>query len=58
MANGEEVRERPQSDAGHAPYEAPRIVPLGNLHDLLAGGGSLQCDNDFTSGFTDPPGNC
>jgi hypothetical protein len=28
-----------------ASYEAPELVAVGNLHDLLAGGGSLGCDN-------------
>jgi hypothetical protein len=25
-------------------YEPPRLVPLGNLKDILAGGGSNECD--------------
>ena len=25
-------------------YETPRLVPVGNLRDLLAGGGSQPCD--------------
>ncbi len=34
-----------------ASYEAPRLVPLGNLKDILAGGGSQECD-----GSIDQPG--
>jgi hypothetical protein len=26
-------------------YEPPRLIPLGNLNDLLAGGGSKDCDS-------------
>ena len=26
-------------------YEPPRLIPMGNLHDLLAGQGSQPCDN-------------
>jgi hypothetical protein len=25
-------------------YEPPRLVPIGSLHDLLAGGGTQNCD--------------
>jgi hypothetical protein len=35
-----------------APYEAPVLTPIGNLHDLLAGGGSRSCDH----GTNDPAG--
>lgn len=38
-------------------YEPPRMVPFGNLHDLLAGGGATQCDEDFQAGFQQP-GQC
>jgi hypothetical protein len=34
------------------PYEAPSLIPIGSLHDLLAGGGSKSCDN----GSEDPAG--
>jgi hypothetical protein len=36
-------------DAG---YEAPELVALGNLHDLLAGEGGTRCDGngDTTDG--------
>jgi hypothetical protein len=27
------------------PYEPPVLTPIGSLHDLLAGSGSLACDN-------------
>ena len=40
-----------------APYERPRLTPLGNLHDLLAGNGS-QCDVDGNSGTEVPAGSC
>lgn len=33
-----------------ATYEPPRLTPIGNLRDLLAGGGSLPCDG----GILDP----
>jgi hypothetical protein len=33
----------PASDVASA-YEAPRLVPMGNLHDLLAGNGGTQFD--------------
>ena len=29
---------------GEESYEPPALVPIGNLHDLLAQGGSAQCD--------------
>jgi len=25
-------------------YEAPEVFPIGHLHDLLAGGGTQNCD--------------
>lgn len=40
-----------------AGYEPPRLVAFGNLHDLLAGGGATQCDEDFSAGFQ-LPGQC
>jgi hypothetical protein len=40
-----------------ASYEPPRLTPLGNLNDLLAGGGS-QCDNAAQAGHGIPAGNC
>ena len=41
-------------------YEAPVLVPLGNLHDLLAAGGSNNCDGtDQAPGSgTDPGSMC
>jgi hypothetical protein len=33
------------SGEGKVSYEPPVLVAVGNLHDLLAGGGSLGCDN-------------
>ena len=27
-----------------ASYEAPRLTPIGNLRDILAGGGSQPCE--------------
>lgn len=38
-------------------YEAPLVIPMGNLKDLLAGNGS-QCDAGFSTGNTLPVGNC
>jgi hypothetical protein len=38
-------------------YEPPRLVPVGSLHDLLAGGGS-QCDVDQSTGTGAPVGSC
>jgi hypothetical protein len=32
-----------------ASYEPPALTPIGNLNDLLAGGGSA-CDDDIDSG--------
>jgi hypothetical protein len=39
-----------------AAYEPPRLIPIGRLSDLLAGGGSLFCDgNQIATGTgTDP----
>jgi len=41
-------------------YEAPALVPLGNLHDLLAAGGSNNCDGaeQAPGSGTDPGSNC
>jgi hypothetical protein len=38
-----------EADGG---YEAPALVALGNLHDLLAGEGGTRCDGngDLTDG--------
>jgi hypothetical protein len=40
-----------------ATYEAPRLTPIGNLRDLLAGPGSQPCENDApqASGGDQPP---
>jgi len=49
-----------ERNSGRA-YEAPVLVPIGSLHDLLAGGGSLACDNgelDPTNGGKDPFAGC
>jgi hypothetical protein len=35
-------------------YESPRLVRLGNLHDLLAGGISQPCDNGTVAAGPDP----
>lgn len=38
-------------------YEAPRLVAIGNLRDLLAGNGSLPCEGEFLGpGDNDFPG--
>jgi len=37
-----------------ASYEAPALIPLGNVRDLLAGGGGIY--NDTDTGFPDLPG--
>ena len=26
-------------------YEGPKVIPIGNLRDLLAGGGTQPCDS-------------
>jgi hypothetical protein len=36
------AKEHPGSE--ESSYEPPRLTAIGNLHDLLAGGGSLGCD--------------
>ena len=42
-----------------ASYEAPRLVPIGNLRDILAGAGSQPCEGmasaPATGGATPPP---
>ena len=30
-----------------ASYEAPRLTPIGNLRDILAGSGSQPCEGGF-----------
>jgi hypothetical protein len=37
-------------------YEPPRLVPIGNVHDLLAGDGGTQCDqiDGKSTGHDDP----
>jgi hypothetical protein len=35
-------------------YEPPALIPLGNVRDLLAGGGGIY--NDTDTGFPDLPG--
>jgi hypothetical protein len=45
-------------------YEPPRLIAMGNLHDLLAGTGSQPCDNGALMTGPDPvqgpagPGEC
>jgi hypothetical protein len=34
-------------------YEAPRVIPIGNLRDLLAGGGTKPCDGTIPQGGPD-----
>jgi hypothetical protein len=36
-------REKTAEEISHG-YEAPELVALGNLHDLLAGDQGTQCD--------------
>jgi len=31
-------------EGGGDSYEAPEVFPIGHLHDLLAGGGTQNCD--------------
>lgn len=33
-----------------APYEPPKLVPVGNLHDLLAGATGPLCDQTNLTG--------
>jgi len=35
-------------------YEPPRLTPIGNLRDLLAGPGSLPCDGGAIQNGPDP----
>jgi hypothetical protein len=44
MATGEE--QKVGSEERSPAYEAPRLVAIGNLRDLLAGGGTQNCDAD------------
>jgi hypothetical protein len=37
-----------EETAVEATYERPKLVVLGNLRDLLAGGGSLVCDGTLS----------
>jgi hypothetical protein len=39
-------------------YEAPRVVPIGNLRDLLAGSGTKPCDGTFAQPGNDPATAC
>jgi hypothetical protein len=39
-----EVSAKRPEDGGAPAYEAPRLVAIGSLHDLLAGFGSLTGD--------------
>ncbi len=42
---------------GVCEYEAPRLIPMGNLRDLLAGDGGTSCDagsGNLTNGHDDP----
>jgi hypothetical protein len=45
-------------------YEPPRLIAIGNLHDLLAGTGSLPCDQGLIATGPDSaigapgPGEC
>lgn len=36
--------EDPSTQPTLAAYEAPRLTPIGNLRDILAGPGSLPCE--------------
>jgi hypothetical protein len=42
MATGEE--QKVGTEERSPAYEAPRLVAIGNLRDLLAGGGTQNCD--------------
>jgi hypothetical protein len=55
QVTGDTSRPGDQPD-GQPSYEPPRLTPIGNLHDLLAGGGS-QCDALGDTG-RDSPGGC
>jgi hypothetical protein len=33
-----------------ASYEPPKLIPVGNLHDLLAGATGPQCDQTHLTG--------
>jgi hypothetical protein len=37
-----------------AAYESPRLIAIGNLHDLLAGIGTLPCDSGSIATGPDP----
>jgi hypothetical protein len=43
-----------EGPADVAPYEPPRLIRLGNLHDLLAGGISQPCDSGVVQAGPDP----
>jgi hypothetical protein len=43
------VKPGEQSDVV-VPYESPVLIPIGSLHDLLAGTGTQSCD----AGVPDP----
>ena len=54
------TEENPSLENGHAvveSYEPPRLKPVGNLRDLLAGGGS-KCDVGNQIGQGGPDGTC
>jgi hypothetical protein len=41
-----------------ASYEPPKLVPVGNLHDLLAGATGPLCDQTNLTGAQTDDGTC
>jgi len=54
---GEQSDEQTKSEGSPvASYEPPRLTPIGNLHDLLAGQATVPCEatSPAISGDNDP----
>lgn len=42
-----------KEEGSKASYESPKLIVLGNLRDLLAGGGSQSCDGSLNAAGPD-----
>ncbi len=48
-----------QPSLADAPYEAPKVIPVGNLNDLLLGATGPLCDaGDLSNRVDDMSGTC
>jgi hypothetical protein len=53
-ANSDGDRSPEAAPISGSEYEAPRLIAIGNLHDLLAGTGTLPCDSGTIMTGPDP----